>query len=203
MTSFSDLVQGPKMFADAWGPKWGPRYWRVFFTIIVLALAAVALSEIGGFGKAVVVSAYGWLFPAKDPLPVKVPPSAVTLSVPAQPPSVPQPPPAIPPRVYSVSSLGKFSGSQCFPDDVCGAALIALEKGKWFTVDGKIENIYPSGRVTLLTAARLPRVQCFFGGKWMPKLALFNTGDNMKFTGKIEAYQQQDKILSLQECELP
>jgi hypothetical protein len=54
MVSFSDLANGPKLFAENWGPKWGPWGWRIIFTLAVLAIAVGCVAEIGGAGKVVV-----------------------------------------------------------------------------------------------------------------------------------------------------
>jgi hypothetical protein len=66
MVSFSDLINGPKMFRETFGPKWGPRYWRAFFVIAVAALATVGLSQIGGFGKSLYSEVREWFSPASS-----------------------------------------------------------------------------------------------------------------------------------------
>ena len=40
MVSFSDLLNGAKMFEDTFGPRWGRRWWRIFFVIVVMAIGA-------------------------------------------------------------------------------------------------------------------------------------------------------------------
>lgn len=63
MVSFSDLIDGPKMFRETFGPKWGPRWWKAFFTVVVLAVALIAAQEIGGGGSNVVSVVRGWFSP--------------------------------------------------------------------------------------------------------------------------------------------
>jgi hypothetical protein len=65
MASFSDLLaNGPKMFEEHLGPKWGPRLWRAFFIVGVLAITAAGLSEIGGFGKGLFSTISGLFSPS-------------------------------------------------------------------------------------------------------------------------------------------
>lgn len=63
MVSFSDLIDGPKMFRETFGPKWGPRWWKLFFTVVVLAIALVAAQEIGGVGTNAVSAVRSWFSP--------------------------------------------------------------------------------------------------------------------------------------------
>jgi hypothetical protein len=63
MVSLSDLTNGPKMFKETFGPKWGPRWWKVVFTIAVLAIVTACLVEIGGGGKAAYTEIKAWLYP--------------------------------------------------------------------------------------------------------------------------------------------
>jgi hypothetical protein len=73
MVSLSDLVDGPKMFRETFGPKWGPRWWRVFFVIVVLAVASAAAEEIGGVGSRTVAAARGWFSPPSTVNPSSTP----------------------------------------------------------------------------------------------------------------------------------
>jgi hypothetical protein len=67
MVSFSDLIDGPKMFRETFGPKWGPRWWWLFFAIIILAAGAFGLSEIGAVGKSAYSEVWGWFSPKTAP----------------------------------------------------------------------------------------------------------------------------------------
>lgn len=63
MVSLSDIVDGPKMFRETFGPKWGPRLWWIFFVIVVLGIASAAAEEIGGVGSRTVAAAREWFSP--------------------------------------------------------------------------------------------------------------------------------------------
>jgi len=78
MPSFSDLIDGPKMFQNTFGQKWGPRLWWAFFSVVVLAIGVVALSQIGGVGKSAYSEIKGWFSPtsSQPPLAGTVPPSS-------------------------------------------------------------------------------------------------------------------------------
>jgi hypothetical protein len=75
MVSLTDLANGPKVFEDTLGPKWGPRWWRSVFIIAVFAIVAACLMEIGTFGKAVVVNLREWILPIQESQPAKLPSS--------------------------------------------------------------------------------------------------------------------------------
>jgi hypothetical protein len=64
MISLSDLLNGPKMFEETFGLQWGRRFWLAFFTVAVLAIAAVCLTEIGGFGRDLLSAVSGWFSPS-------------------------------------------------------------------------------------------------------------------------------------------
>lgn len=76
MVSLTDLTTGPKIFKTNFGPKWGPRLWRVFFCFIIFAMFTAALSQIGGFGKAIFEGAHDMLPGSKiaqNPPPISSP----------------------------------------------------------------------------------------------------------------------------------
>lgn len=76
MVSLSDLTDGPKMFRETFGPKWGPRWWRVVFTIVVIAIACAAAEEIGGTGSKALASIRGLFFHTAQPAPSQSPAGA-------------------------------------------------------------------------------------------------------------------------------
>jgi hypothetical protein len=64
MSDYSELLdKGPKMFAEQFGPVWGPRLWKATFIVVVLAVLSVALTQIGGLGKGVLSAVSGWFSP--------------------------------------------------------------------------------------------------------------------------------------------
>jgi hypothetical protein len=67
VVSFSDLISGPKMFRETLGPRWGPRWWRVFFVIVVLGIAAVAAQEIGSVGSRTIAATRELFSPRPPP----------------------------------------------------------------------------------------------------------------------------------------
>jgi hypothetical protein len=69
MVSITDLTDGPKMFRETFGSKWGPRLWRGFFTIVVLAISAVAVSQILGGWHSVYSEVAGWFSPPSTSAP--------------------------------------------------------------------------------------------------------------------------------------
>ena len=73
MVSFSDLIDGPKMFRETFGPKWGPRWWKAFFTVVVLAVALIAAQEIGGVGSNAVFAVRSLFSPPSTVNPVPPP----------------------------------------------------------------------------------------------------------------------------------
>jgi hypothetical protein len=80
MVSLSDLQNGPKVFETIFGARLGPRLWRVFAVIAVLAILFVALDEIGGIVTKAVSPVLAWLTPPpKSPAAVSPPVSAPPL----------------------------------------------------------------------------------------------------------------------------
>ena len=51
MVSFSDLREGPKVLKEAFGLKWGTRLWRGLLLIVLLGIAALAVSQVNGLAK--------------------------------------------------------------------------------------------------------------------------------------------------------
>lgn len=103
MVSLTDLTNGPKMFQETFGSKWGPRLWRAVFTIVVVAIVTAAMSQIFGSWHAAYLEVAGWLSPsASSPpkmppqLPPSNPPATPTTAAPATPSA---PPPASPPTL--------------------------------------------------------------------------------------------------------
>jgi hypothetical protein len=82
MVSLSDLANGPKLFEETFGRRWGRRYWRVFFAVAVLAILVACLEQIGAFGEKAFVrsnawyqAAGAWLYPKKATLTPAAPPA--------------------------------------------------------------------------------------------------------------------------------
>jgi hypothetical protein len=48
-----DLMKGPEMFEKTFGPKWGPRLWKISFSFALFALLAVGFGQIWGTGKSI------------------------------------------------------------------------------------------------------------------------------------------------------
>jgi hypothetical protein len=90
MVSLSDIAEGPKLFETTFGPKWGPRWWRVFFVVVILAIATVCLTDIGKFGKSATQeftqefnALIAWASKPKPPIQAPLPESSANKTVPA------------------------------------------------------------------------------------------------------------------------
>lgn len=68
LPSLSGLKQGPSMFKQAFGPIWGPRCWRAFFSVIVISIVISALGLATGAGKNALASLSA-VFTGSTPLP--------------------------------------------------------------------------------------------------------------------------------------
>jgi hypothetical protein len=103
MVTLTDLTNGPKMFQETFGSKWGPRLWRVVFTIVVIAIATAAMSEIFGSWRSAYLEIAGWFSPSpssppKGPSqpPMGIPPSNTpATATPTPQPATPQPAPTL------------------------------------------------------------------------------------------------------------
>jgi hypothetical protein len=94
MVSLTDLTNGPKMFQETFGSKWGPRLWRAVFTIVVVAIVTGAMSQIFGSWHAAYLEVAGWFSPSTSSPPGR---SQTPVNGPSNPPATPAtPPPSTP-----------------------------------------------------------------------------------------------------------
>jgi len=63
MVSLSDLTNGPKMFKETFGPKWGLRLWRTTFAIVAFAIVTVAISQAFGGWHSIYSEVRAWFSP--------------------------------------------------------------------------------------------------------------------------------------------
>jgi hypothetical protein len=92
MVSLNDLTNGPKMFQETFGSKWGPRFWRIVFTIVVIAIVTAAMSQIFGSWHAAYLEVAGWFSSSSS----KIPPQPPVAPPPSNPPLTPVTPSAGP-----------------------------------------------------------------------------------------------------------
>jgi hypothetical protein len=198
MVSLSDLANGPKVFEENFGPKWGPRWWRMFFALSILAAATLFLEEIVG-GLNEFYSHISGLWPTHE---VKVEKLPTSDHPPAQ--STPQLSP-LPPAPVPVHESYTDKPVSWFVDAFKGRTelqanlLIAPEIGKWINADGALQFISPLGMMRLYGDSYA--IQCQFDHALLVRLTAFRIGDTVKIVGKI-SLDQSAAFLQLEDCEL-
>jgi hypothetical protein len=149
------------MFEDAFGRRWGPRWWRLFFALAVLAASAFFLGEIGGFGRAIYSTVVEVLRPTKE-LP---------------PPQTPHPPPtsASSERVIvdvSPQTLMNFYKGRTGLE---AQRLLAPYLGKWTNLTGNIDDIQqaPSRGVQIqFKLSPYSEAILIFDSDWLDRLSV-------------------------------
>lgn len=199
MVSLSDLINGPKMFEDTFGSTWGPRWWRLFFSLAILAAAAFFLTEIGGLGKNV----YSSVAELLKTTPEKQPQSQTTPQV--TPLVIPQVAPASPPaptqqaiRINTEKTVEDILGF-CIPHTQLQCdVFLAAEKGKWITITGVVRNVYSTGQIIFFVGEQKRDVSCVFKDK--SALGAYVQNDTIRAIGRIDRVMVF--ALLLDDCEL-
>jgi len=189
MVSLSDLLNGPKLFEDNFGARWGPRLWRGFFILALGAIVIVCLTTIGGFGRAIYSEVAGWLPGITAP--------------PPPPPPLPLPRQAAPPaRNYTTKTVDELWTSMCENRTALQCDLfLADEKGKWINLEGVVMDIAPHNFVVFRAGGENKRwANCSFSEIWTAKLGALYPSEIIKITGKIIEFHGD--VLDLGDCDL-